>query len=427
MKLLFQSASVVSSRTIKRQDVYVADGKIVEAFPKTEADRVIDASGKFLLPGVIDVHVHFREPGASHKEDWEHASRAALMGGVTTVLDMPNTDPPTINQKALDEKKALVKGRSYVNYGFYAGATQDLKSLQAMTGMVAVKLYMGSSTGGLLLEEPEYWEQVFRIAKAKDIPVVVHAESERRIHQNMKRPRTGEAMDYCHVRDSECAREALEAALELRKKIGNRLHVAHVSSKAELELLHVFRDPKVSAEVAPHHLFFTMEDMEDAFLKMNPPLRTIMDVEALWRGLLDGTLHCIATDHAPHTREEKALDVWEAPAGVPGVEFVLPLMLNAVSEGKLTLERLALLMCEQPAKIFGLSQKGKIMVGMDADFVLLDMDLRKTVDGRSVESKCGWTPYEYFDLKGWPVLAVVNGQVAMENRKLIGPAMGTLV
>lgn len=427
MKLLIRSASVVSSRSTKLQDVYVADGKIVEPFPKEEADRVIDASGKFLLPGVIDVHVHFREPGGSEKEDWEHASRGAVMGGVTTVLEMPNTTPPTTTQKALDEKEKLVEGRSFVNYGFYAGATEDIQALEKMKGMVGIKLYMGSSTGDLLLDQPDYWEKVFRVAKAKDIPVVVHAENEARIQKNMKRPRTGEAMDYCHVRDSECAREAVEMALELRKKIGNRLHIAHVSSKAELELLHAFKDPKVTAEVTPHHLFFTMEDMEDAFLKMNPPLRTIMDVEALWRGLLDGTLTCIATDHAPHTREEKEQDVWTAPAGVPGVEFMLPLMLNAVDEEKLTLERLVLLMCENPAKTFGLTQKGKIMLGMDADMVLVDMSLRKTIEAKEVQSKCGWTPYEFFDLKGWPIMTIVNGEVVVEKGKLQSEPSGELV
>lgn len=417
MKLIIQNASVVTSRNTKKRDVYVDGGKIVDSFPQNEADRVIDGNGKFLIPGVIDPHVHFRDPGGTEKEDFETGSLAAAFGGVTTVLDMPNTNPPTVSQKALDEKRALIKGRSHVNYGFYAGATKDLDGLKKMKGMAAIKLYMGSSTGGLLLEEPEYWEEVFKIAKAKDIPVVVHAEHEACIQRNMSQ-KGEEPSDYCRVRGSECAREAVELALDLRKKIGNRLHIAHLSTKAELELMRAYKNPKLTCEVAPHHLFYTMEDMEDAFLKMNPPLRTYMDVEALWRALLDGTVSCIATDHAPHTKEEKEQDLWEAPAGVPGVEFSLPLLLNAVNEGKLSSERVVALMCEGPAQVFGLKNKGSLGVGMDADMVLVDMNRKHAVEAKDVHSKCGWTPYEYFPLQGWPVLTVVNGVVVIENGKL---------
>lgn len=423
MKLIIQNASVVSSRSSKVRDVYVDSGKIVDAFSVNEADRVIDGSGKFLIPGVIDPHVHFRDPGATQKEDFESGSLAAAFGGVTTVLDMPNTTPPTVSQKALEDKKFLVEGRSHVDYAFYAGATKDLDALKKMKGMVAIKLYMASSTGNLLVEEPEYWEEVFKIAKAKDVPVVVHAEYESCIQKNMGL-KGEEASDYARVRSSECARQAVEMALELRKKIGNRLHIAHLSSKSELELMREYRHPKLSCEVAPHHLFFTMEDMEDAFLKMNPPLRTFTDVEALWRALLDGTVTCIATDHAPHLREEKEQEVWAAPAGVPGVEFALPLMLNAVNEGKLSLERLVALMCEGPAQIFGLSQKGGIKVGMDADMVLVDMNLKKSVEADMVHSKCGWTPYEYFNLKGWPVTTVLRGVLVIERNNLCNGGVG---
>lgn len=426
MKLILQSASVVSSRNTKVRDVFVEDGKIVEAFSENEADQIIDGRGKFLLPGVIDPHVHFRDPGNPEKEDFESGSLAAAFGGVTTVLDMPNTNPPTISQAALDAKKKHIEGRSHVNYGFFAGATKDLDALKKMKGIAGIKMYMASSTGGLLLEEPEYWEEVFKIAKARDLPVVVHAEHEGCIQKNMGR-KGEEASDYCRVRSSECAREAVELALELRKKIGNRLHIAHLSTKSELELVRAYKNPKLTCEVAPHHLFFTMEDMEDAFLKMNPPLRTIMDVEALWRALLDGTVTCIATDHAPHTREEKEQDVWEAPAGVPGVEFSLPLMLNAVDEGRLSLERVVALMCEGPAQAFGFKSKGALTVGMDADMVLVDMKLKKSVSSKNVHSKCGWTPYEFFILQGWPVTTIVNGEVVVKEGKLVEKLKGQLL
>jgi len=410
MKLIFKRATVVNSRNQKVQDIFVDGGKIVEAFDEKEADKVINAAGKFLLPGVIDPHVHFRTPGAPEKETWETGSRAAAMGGVTTVLDMPNTNPPTTNAAALAEKRALVKGKSFVNYGFFAGATEDVEALKGMKGVVGVKIYMASSTGDLLLDQPDVWEDVFKLAKAKNWPVVVHAEKESRI-------RAGQ-------RDCACAREATEAALDLRKRTGGRLHIAHLSCKSELDLLREYKDKNVTCEVTPHHLFFTMDDTEDGFLKMNPPLRTLMDLEALWRGLLDGTVSCIATDHAPHTRKDKDQDFEKAPAGVPGVEFSLPLMLNAVNESKWPLERLVLLMSEKPAEIFGLKGKGKVAVGYDADLVLVDMELTAEVESKNVQSKCGWTPYEYFNLKGWPVLTMVNGEVVMDKRKIVGKMVG---
>lgn len=413
MKILFKRATVVNSRCQKTQDVFVDGGKIVTAFPESEADKVINASGKFLLPGVIDPHVHFRTPGAPEKETWETGTRAAAMGGVTTVLDMPNTNPPTTNAAALKEKRDLVKGKSFVNYGFFAGATEDVEALKTMKGIVGVKLYMASTTGDLLLDQADAWEEVFAAAKKMNVPVVVHAEKESRI-------RAGQ-------RDCACAREATEAALDLRKRLGGRLHIAHLSCKSELDLLREYRDKNVTCEVTPHHLFFTMEDTEDGFLKMNPPLRTLVDLEALWRGLLDGMVSCIATDHAPHTRKEKEQDFDKAPAGVPGVEFSLPLMLNAVNEGKLPLERVALLMCEKPAEIFGLKGKGRVEVGYDADLVLVDMEMMAEIEAKNVQSKCGWTPYEYFNLKGWPVLTMVNGEVVMDKRKIVGEMVGVEV
>jgi len=410
MSLVIKNAIVVNSRGRKARDVYVKDGKIVAPFAE-KGMTVIEAHGKYLLPGAVDVHVHFREPGASEKEDWETGSAAAAMGGVTTVLDMPNTNPPTTNAAALEAKRKIVKGRSRVNYGFFAGASDEVEALEKMKGIVGIKLYMASTTGDLLVDKPSIWEEVFEFAKARKLPVVVHAEKQSRILE-------GE-------RNCACAREATEAALMLRKKIGNQLHIAHLSCKSELELMRDFRDKNVSCEVTPHHLFFTMEDAEEEPLfKMNPPLRTFIDVESLWRGLLDGTVTCIATDHAPHLRKEKEVDFDKAPAGVPGVEFSLPLLLNSANEGKLHLEKVVALMCENPAQTFHLLGKGKIEEGYDADLVLVDMDLEKTIDAKDVKSKCGWTPYEYFTLKGWPILTVVNGEVVMDKRKIVGGMPG---
>lgn len=335
--------------------------------------------GKVWIPGVIDSHVHFRDPGAPEKEDWASGSAAALAGGVTTVLDMPNTNPATITVEALEAKRAVAKAKSKVAFGLFFGATRDnLDEIRKAENICGIKIYMGSSTGGLLLDDPAVWEEVFKIAKEKNVPVVVHAETE--------------AMIQVGKRDCECARVATEAAIALREKIGNRLHIAHLSCKAEVELVRAHKCPELTCEVTPHHLLFTAADQKGGFLKMNPPLRSQADQDALWEGLRDGTIDCIATDHAPHTFAEKQSS--EPPAGVPGVEFMLPLMLNAVNEGKLTLERLVELTSENPSRIFGVPVQGQVLV---------DMNLEKTIRREDIKSKCGWSPYEGRTLKGWPI------------------------
>ncbi|MEK9159568.1 MAG: dihydroorotase [Patescibacteria group bacterium] len=366
---------------IKNVTVVSAQGREVRDVSFEGADEVVDGTGKFLLPGAIDAHVHFRDPGSSEKEDWATGSAAALAGGVTTVLDMPNTTPATITVEALEAKRAVAATKSLVNFGLFFGATRDnLDEMRRAENICGIKIYMGSSTGNLLLDDPAVWEEVFKIAKEKNVPVVVHAETE--------------SMIQAGKRDCECARVATEAAIALREKVGNRLHIAHVSCKAELALIREHKCPELTCEVTPHHLLFTEADRKDAFLKMNPPLRTAADQAALWEGLRDGTIDCIATDHAPHTVEEKQKPMEEAPAGVPGVEFMLPLMLNAVNEGKLTLEKLVELTSENPARIFGVQAAG---------YVLVDLDLDKTIENADILSKCGWSPYKGRQIKGWPI------------------------
>lgn len=348
--------------------------------------------GKFLLPGVIDAHVHFREPGAEWKEDFASGSAAALSGGVTTILDMPNNTPPITTIEAFEKKLALVEEKFVVNFGLFFGATcensEELKKLsrEKYPALCGIKVYMGSSTGGLLVDNDTALESIFQIAKEKDLTVVVHAEDESMI-------REGKRMDC------ECARIATEKAILLREKVGNRLHIAHLSCAAELELVRAHKSPALTCEVAPHHLFFTREDFDrlsqdesEGLLTMNPPLRDRTNQEALWAGVVDGTVDIIATDHAPHTLEEKMSP--NPPAGVPGVEFMLPLMLNAVNEGRLSLERLLDLVSSRPAEIFGLINEGSVEV---------DMNLEKTITRDMVKSKCGWSPYEGMTLKGWPV------------------------
>lgn len=424
MRLIFKNVTVVNAEGMEQRDVFVEDGKI--SGPFEAADRIIDGSGKFLLPGAIDAHVHFREPGASHKETWETGSRAAAMGGVTSVLDMPNTQPPTITVEALQAKRELVKGRSYVNYGFHFGAagSGNRAEIEAAENIAGIKVYMGSSTGNLLVDQESQWESVFRTAQKKGVPVIVHAENEARI---LERSRTfAGATDpkvHAEIRDCECAKIAVHDALELREKIGNKLHVAHMSCGQELNLIRQHAHTDLSCEVAPHHLYFSMDDMKDGFLKMNPPLRHEEDLRSLWEGVRDGSVHCIATDHAPHTKEEKSLGL-SAPSGVPGVEFSLPLLLNEVSEGMLELTDVVRLMSSEPARIFGIEKRGRIAEGYHADLVLVDMNKTQTITESMVQSKCGWTPYDGYTLKAWPVLTMVNGEVVMEEGRIVSDPCG---
>lgn len=420
MKIIFKSAAT----TTGIRDVYVQGGKI--SAPFKDADRVIDSSGKFLMPGMIDSHVHFRTPGANYKEDFESGSRAAVVGGVTTVLDMPNTNPPTINLEALREKRELIRGKSYVNYGFFFGVTKDnFEDMAKVINVPGFKMYMGSSTGGLLLDDSTLWEKAFRIAKAKNLPVVVHAENEKRIEERMNEFKNSTSLNaYSEARDCECAMIATAEAVELRKQIGNKLHIAHLSCGKELDTLRKNADVNLTCEVCPHHLYFSMLDMKDAYLKMNPPLRHEEDLRSLWEGVRDGAVNIIATDHAPHSLEEKMQDQWTAPAGVPGVEFVLPLLLNEINQNMLSPARLVQLVCEEPARIFGIKNKGKLEIGYDADLVLIDMNMEKTISRDMVLSKCGWSPYEGYKLKGWPIITVVGGEIVCENRQILSEKLG---
>lgn len=355
------------------------------------------SNGRYKIPGVIDCHVHFREPGGEWKEDFASGSRAAAAGGVTMVLDMPNTNPPVITQEILDAKRVLADEKSVIPVGLFFAATDNLQELETVEGVVGFKVYMGKSTGELLAEGGSL-RRIFEIARDRDLPVVVHAEDEERIRARAAEfaERT-EPRVHCLVRDNECARLAVEAALKLREEVGNRLHIAHMSTAEEVMLVRAHKCQELSCEVAPHHLFFTMDDMVDSKLKMNPPLRSQKDQDALWAAIVDGTVNCISTDHAPHTLEEKLQGIWDAPAGVPGVEFMLPLMLNAVSEGRLTLERLVELVCIEPARIFRLQNQ---IANASA---IVDMNITKTITRDMVKSKCGWSPYEGRTLKGWPV------------------------
>jgi dihydroorotase len=425
-KILLKNGEVVSSKGTLRIDVLIEDGKIV-GFPEgeeIEGAEVVDCMDKLILPGVIDPHVHFRDPGATYKEDFESGSRSAVSGGVTTVLDMPNNEPPTTSREALDDKRALVNGRSYTNYGFYIGFDgKNLEEVNEATNIPGVKVYVANSTGDMGVGK-ENLEEFFE--KSNKL-IVVHAEDEGIIEKNKKKF-DGELVPAMHskIRSPEAAAKAVKFVCELAKKYKRPVHIAHVSTEAEVDIIEEYKEDGVTCEVTPHHLHLTEDDYDHwkNFIKVNPPVRSRMEVFSLWKALKTGVIDIIDTDHAPHSLEEKEAGYLDAPAGIPGVEMLLPIFLNTVSSEGLTISELVKLVCERPAEVFGIPNKGRIVEGYDADLVIVDMEIEKKVERKNLLSKAGWSPYEGLMLKGWPIMTIINGEIVYKDGKIEGKPNG---
>lgn len=385
----------------------------MNAASDTEADRVIDAEGLHLLPGVIDDHVHFREPGLTHKEDLRSGSKSCALGGVTSFLEMPNTIPNTTSQAVLEAKLALAEKKSLVNYGFYIAATpwniEELKNARRTPG---IKIFVGSSTGDLLVDAQEDLERIFR---ETTLGIAIHAEDEATVQENRQRVAgSTDVRDHSRVRDHNAAEICTKRLTELANRYEHHLQVMHISTGAELKYMD---SPHVTAEVCVHHLLLNTNDYDRLgnFARMNPSLKDPEDNAALWEAVRDGTIDVIATDHAPHTILEKAAPYPDGPSGMPGVQTLLPLMLNAVHEGRLTLERLVELTAENPARIWGMRNKGQLEEGYDADLVLVDLQKTRVITREEQASKCGWTPWEGVQVTGWPTHTFVMGQLVMEH------------
>lgn len=378
-------------------------------------EQEIDGSHLTVLPALIDPHVHFRVPGAEHKEDWKSGALAAVRSGVTTVLDMPNNNPPCTTLERLHEKKRLIDAQLKavdipLRYGLYFGADKEHLDQIALAKAEcpALKIFMGCSTGGLVIDTDAALDEAFRIASQAKLLVAVHAEDEAILIETRKKyaGATDPAM-HSLIRPKEAAIRATEKALNLSAKYNTPLYILHLSTKEELELVRQAKKNglPVFAEATTHHLFFTVDDYKEwkTLVQMNPPLRTHEDQEALWEGIADGTFDTIGTDHAPHTLQEKLRPFGEAPSGIPGIETLLPLMLDAVNQGRLTLKRLVELTRTNIEKIFSLPS--------NTDVVCVDRQLQKTVDERELKSKCGWTPYRGKKLTGWPIYTVCRGRL----------------
>ena len=415
-RTLIRGATCVLPEETIRTDVLIADGRIahVGAPAGARVDTTVDATGLHLLPGVVDDQVHFREPGLVHKEDLATGSRACARGGVTTFLEMPNTNPATITRERLQEKLALAASKSSVNYGFYLGATVDnLGELHGEGDTPGIKIFIGSSTGDLLVDEQEALERIFA---ETTLPITAHCEDETMVRQNATAFGGGrEVADHSRIRDHAAALRATRRAFDLARRHRHRFHLLHVSTAGEVELLaeEIERGHGlITAEACPHHLFFNVDDYPrlGTRIQMNPSVKTAADNAALWQALADGTIQVIATDHAPHTLEEKAKPYPASPSGLPAVENSLALMLDQVNRGRLSLERVVELMCDAPARVWGIVGKGRIAEGWDADLVLVDLEKSATIRDADQWTKSRWSPWDGTTLTGWPVRTWVMGE-----------------
>ena len=404
MKTLIKGGTLVNEGRLFDGSIVVEDSRIAKIIegnhtPDTSYDEVIDASGCFVLPGIIDDHVHFREPGLTAKADIDTESRAAAAGGVTTYFDMPNTVPQTTTLEALEEKYALGAEKSHVNYAFFFGATNDNVTLFSQLDkrrVPGIKLFMGSSTGNMLVDRQEALDQIFASA---DMPIMVHCEDTGIINHNMAaaKEKYGDDPNVTHhpeIRSAEACYESTKLAVALAKKHHARLHVAHLSTARELELFG--DDPHITAEATVSHLFFCDRDYSllGTRIKCNPAIKSERDREALREALNDGRISVIGTDHAPHLLSQKEGGCAKAASGMPMVQFSLVTMLELVDQGVLSLERLVELMCHHPATLFGVRHRGFLREGYQADIVLVRPNTGWTVTKEVILSKCGWSPME---------------------------------
>jgi dihydroorotase len=426
--LVLKGGTVVNHCGEGLADIGVKSGRIAAIGDLAEgrAGKTIDATGLHILPGVIDSQVHFREPGLTHKEDLQSGSRSAVLGGVTTVFEMPNTKPATTSAQALADKVTGATGRMACDFAFFVGATRDnvdeLPELELLPGAAGVKVFMGSSTGDLLVDDEATLARILAKIRRR---AAFHAEDETRLKSRISLQREGDPSSHSEWRDAEAALTATERLLRLASAAGKRVHVLHVSTKEEMALLARHKDV-ATVEVTPQHLTLEASAAYRVLgtkAQMNPPLRNAAHQEGLWWGLTQGVVDVLGSDHAPHTLEEKAKTYPATPSGMPGVQTLVPVMLDHVNAARLSLARFVDLTSAGPQRIFGIAGKGRIAVGYDADFTVVDLKAERVIEDAWIGSKCGWTPFAGRKVKGWPVGAFVRGRPAMWEGEL-GEARG---
>jgi len=426
--ILIKNGLIVNSQEITQKDIFINNGQIetIDSNIELECDKIIDASGLHIMPGGIDPQVHFREPGLTHKETIETGARSAVAGGITTFFEMPNTTPATITKKLLDEKYEIAKKTSVANYSFFLGATPDnFSEIENMKGNCGLKIFMGSSTGDLLVDSEKALDSIFKVCNKI---IAVHAEDEMILNQVAQQNKGTKFTDHPNMRPVEAAVAATQKAINCALKYEKRLHILHLSTAEEVKILRKYKSTNlITAETTPQHLLLHAPDIYEkigSFAQMNPPIREKYHQDELWAGLIDGTINCIATDHAPHTLEEKFLPFGQAPSGMPGVETSLPLMLNHSHTSNIDIKDIVKWMCENPAIIYKIKNKGFIKEGYDADITIVDINKEKIISGKNMQSKCGWSAFDGKNIKGWPIITIVNGNVVYENGQINNQFLG---
>ncbi len=426
--VILSSGALVNQDGEGVRDVGLRDGRIAEIgdLSRASAGETIDCRGLHILPGVIDTQVHFREPGAPHKEDLESGSRGAVLGGVVGVFDMPNTNPLTTGEAELADKVARASGRMHCDFAFWVGGTHEnarhLGALERLPGAAGIKVFMGSSTGSLLIADDAGVAEVLSHTRRR---AAFHSEDEDRLNARKPLRAPGDPSSHPVWRDVETALRSTRRLLTIAREKGALVHVLHVTTQEEIALLADNKDI-ASVEVTPHHL--TMDDSDYARIgtlaQMNPPVREARHRESLWRGVAQGVVDVLGSDHAPHTLEEKARPYPDSPSGMTGVQTLVPLLLDHVNAGRLTLQRFVDLTSAGPARLFGIAGKGRVAVGYDADLTIVDMKRRETIRNSWIASRVGWTPYDGKEVVGWPVGTFVRGAKVMWEGDLVTPSQG---
>ena len=429
---LFKGGTVVNQDGIGNVDIGVKNGKIIAlgALDPKAAGEVIDCTGLHILPGVIDTQVHFREPGLTHKEDLETGSRAAVMGGVTAVFEMPNTDPQTTNPEALADKVRLGTHRMHCDFAFWVGGTHEnakhVVDLERLPGAAGIKVFMGSSTGSVLVEDDEGVANILRRTRRRS---AFHSEDEMMLRERKDLRVAGDPSSHPIWRSPEVALRCTERLVRIARKTGANIHVLHISTAEEIAFLANHKDV-ASCEVTPHHLTI---DGDEAYkrlgtlIQMNPPVRGTAVRDALWQGVAQGVADVLGSDHAPHTLEEKAKPYPNSPSGMTGVQTLVPIMLDHVNKGHLSLQRFVDMTSAGPLRLFGIAGKGRIAKGYDADFTIVDMQRRQTITNQWIASRSNWTPYDGVSVQGWPIGTIVRGHRVMWEGELTMPAQGEAV
>ncbi len=417
--LVVENARTLLGDEIVTCSIGIDEGKISRIAKILKGNETFDARGMLVMPGAIDTHVHFRDLRQEEKEDWLTGSRAAIYGGVTTVVDMPNTDPPTIDEESFEVKLAVAKNRCMIDFAINGGVSDNLRRLPRLwqLGVLAFgEIFMAHSTGGMGVDA-ESLREALKVIAVLGATASIHAEDEA-LHEQLKKTfrKDTSASVYSQMRPPESEINAVAEAVEMQRETKVPMHITHISTAKSVEMI---SKAGITCDVTPHHLMLTMGHWKrlGARAKMNPPIRSDKDISALWKAVNDGSIEVLASDHAPHTADDKALPVKEAPAGVPGVETMMPLMLKAVADGRLSLQRLIDMSSANPAMIFDIAGKGMIARGYDADLMFVDMGAKSVITAAGLHSKAGWTPYEGFDAI-FPKAVMLRGNVILDGKEL---------